>query len=107
MLRTIDTHKRVVVGGLTIGKPASNSLCVGVCGAEAKRFVYELNRLYVNDGVDFAESKFIAESLGMFYRTFDNAILVSYADTDMGRRYIGSELLPHYAEIANERVRCV
>lgn len=79
-----DTHERVVVGGLTIGKPASNSLCVGVCGAKAKRFVYELNRLYVNDGVDFAESKFIAESLGMFYRTFGNAILVSYADTDMG-----------------------
>lgn len=25
----------------------------------------------------------------------------------MGRRYIGSELLPHYVEIANERVRCV
>lgn len=79
-----DTQERTVVGGLTIGKPASNSLCVGVCGAEAKQFVYELNRLYVNDGVDFAESKFIAEALGMFYRTFGNSILVSYANTDMG-----------------------
>lgn len=79
-----DTQERVAVGGLTIGKPASNSLCVGVCGAEAKQFVYELNRLYVNDGVDFAESKFIAEALGMFYRTFGNAILVSYADTELG-----------------------
>lgn len=83
-----DTQERVAVGGLTIGKPASNSLCVEVCGAEAKQFVYELNRLYVNDGVDFAESKFIAEALGMFYRTFGNAILVSYADTDLG--HIGS-----------------
>lgn len=46
--------------------------------------MYELNRLYVNDGVDLVESKFIAEALGMFCLTFGNAILVSYADTDMG-----------------------
>ena len=79
-----DTVSRKVVGGLTIGKPASNSLCEGVCGVEAKKHVYELNRLYVEDGVDFQESKFIAESVELFHRTFGNAILVSYADTDLG-----------------------
>ena len=79
-----DRETRNIVGALTIGKPASNSQCVGVCGAEAKKYVYELNRLYVEDGVDFPESKFISASISLFQRTFGNAILVSYADTDMG-----------------------
>ena len=38
-------------GILTIGKPASNSLCEGICGKEYKQYVYELNRLCVNDGL--------------------------------------------------------
>ena len=38
-------------GILTIGKPASNSLCEGVCGKEYKQYVYELNRLCVNEGL--------------------------------------------------------
>lgn len=29
----------------TFGKPASNSLCIGVCGEKYKSNVYELNRL--------------------------------------------------------------
>ena len=38
-------------GILTIGKPASNSLCEGVCGADYKQYVYELNRLCVHEGL--------------------------------------------------------
>ena len=30
---------------LTIGKPASHSLCIGICGEEYSKQVYELNRL--------------------------------------------------------------
>ena len=42
----------VIEGVLTIGKPASNSLCKGVCGIEYSNKVYELNRLVVNDGLE-------------------------------------------------------
>ena len=44
--------KDELVGILTIGKPASNPLCVGVCGKENSKYVYELNRLCVNDGLE-------------------------------------------------------
>lgn len=32
----------------TFGKPASNSLCIGVCGKEYSEKVFELNRLCVD-----------------------------------------------------------
>ena len=31
-----------ICGILTIGKPASNPLCIGVCGKENSKYVYEL-----------------------------------------------------------------
>lgn len=40
-----------IVGVMTIGKPASNSLCIGVCGKENSIYVYELNRLCVNENL--------------------------------------------------------
>ena len=40
-----------MVGVLTIGKPASNSLCNGVCGPENAHKVYELNRLITEDNL--------------------------------------------------------
>ena len=65
-------------GVLTIGKPASNSLCVGVCGLKNSKYVYELNRLCVNDGlIKNSLSYFVSQSLKML----NNIILVSYADT--------------------------
>ena len=69
-------------GILTIGKPASNSLCEGVCGANYKDRVYELNRLVVNDGLP-------KNSLSMFVGTVlrmlknEDIIIVSYADEAM------------------------
>lgn len=66
-------------GILTIGKPASNSLCEGVCGKEYKQYVYELNRLCVNDGLPKNTlSKFVSRVL----RDLSNEkiILISYAD---------------------------
>ena len=41
----------ILIGILTIGKPASNQLCIGVCGIENSKYVYELNRLCINDGI--------------------------------------------------------
>ena len=41
----------ILNGVCTFGKPASNSLCVGVCGKNNSRNVYELNRLITNDNL--------------------------------------------------------
>lgn len=72
-------HELVAV--LTIGKPASNNLCVGVCGAAYSDRVYELNRLCRIDGLQLPLSSFVGACLRSA-RT-DHIILVSYSDTDM------------------------
>ena len=72
-------------GGLkavcTFGKPASPNLCSGICGAEYKSNVYELNRLCRVD--DYVEplSKFVAWCLRKL-KSLD-WIIVSYSDTAM------------------------
>tara|TARA_Y100001937_G_scaffold123526_1_gene186542 strand:+ start:677 stop:1309 length:633 start_codon:yes stop_codon:yes gene_type:complete len=72
--------EKELVGVMTIGKPASNYLCVGVCGQENSKYVYELNRLCVNDGLEKnVLSYFVSASIKML----NNLILVSYADTKM------------------------
>jgi hypothetical protein len=69
-------------GVLTIGKPASNSLCVGICGDAYSKFVYELNRLVIDDGMpENTLSWFVGWVLKYLKR--DKLILVSYADTSM------------------------
>lgn len=67
----------LLVAVCTFGKPASNSLCVGVCGSEYKDYVYELNRLV--SITDKPLSKFVGGCL----RELGNKIIVSYADTGM------------------------
>ena len=65
-------------GILTIGKPASNPLCVGVCGKENSKYVYELNRLCVVDNLPKNTlSFFVSQSL----KKLPKMIIVSYADT--------------------------
>ena len=72
----------ILLGVLTIGKPASNSLCIGVCGAEYSKYVYELNRLIIEDNLhENVLSYFVSKSLKLIK---ENLILVSYADTLMG-----------------------
>ena len=66
-------------GILTIGKPASNSLCEGVCGKEYKQYVYELNRLCVNEGLPKNTlSQFVSKVLKEL--STEKIILISYAD---------------------------
>ena len=68
----------VLQGILTIGKPPSPSLCVGVCGEHNSKFVYELNRLCVSDDLKKnVLSYFVSQCL----KKLNNIILVSYADT--------------------------
>lgn len=62
---------------LTIGKPASNAPCIGVCGEEFKGYVYELNRICAKPHLAIPLSQFVGEVL----RQLPNLILISYADT--------------------------
>jgi len=65
----------------TFGKPASNSLCVGVCGEEHSSNVYELNRLCVDGDIKIQLSRFLSYCLKELKKY--NLIIVSYADKQM------------------------
>lgn len=72
-------------GVLTIGKPASNALCEGVCGVNYKSHVFELNRLVVNEGLPKNTlSKFLSSCLRKLKK--ENLIIVSYADDGVGHK---------------------
>ena len=65
----------------TFGKPASHSLCVGVCGKEWSAHVFELNRLCVDGEIEIQLSEFVSWCLKQLKK--DNLIIVSYADKQM------------------------
>jgi len=65
----------------TFGKPASNSLCIGVCGKEYSEKVFELNRLCVDGNIKIQLSKFVSWCLNELKSK--ELIIVSYADTQM------------------------
>jgi hypothetical protein len=74
-------NQDILKGVLTIGKPASPSLCDGVCGKEFSKYVYELNRLCVEDNLEKNTlSFFVASSLKLIK---EDLIIVSYADSQM------------------------
>jgi hypothetical protein len=71
-------NKNILNGVLTIGKPASHSLCIGICGIENEEYVYELNRLVINDNLEKnIASFFISSSI----KYLPKMIIVSYADS--------------------------
>ena len=72
-----------MVGVLTIGKPASNSLCRGVCGLEYAHKVYELNRLITEDGLPKNTLSFFVGGVLKKLKN-ENLVIVSYADTGAG-----------------------
>lgn len=67
----------------TFGKPASHSLCIGVCGRKWAKNVYELNRLCRLDEKrdKFQLSEFVSYCLRKLKPK--NLIIISYADTAM------------------------
>ena len=65
----------------TFGKPASPSLCIGVCGKEYSNEVYELNRLCRVDDWKEPLSQFVSACLRKLKSM--NWIIVSYSDTAM------------------------
>lgn len=72
-----------LIGVLTIGKPASNALCEGICGKEHKSKVWELNRLITIDNLPKNTlSYFVGGCLKLLKH--EDIILVSYADSGAG-----------------------
>lgn len=66
---------------ITYGKPASNSLCEGICGKEYSDRVWELNRMCRKEELNIPLSYFVSKTLKMLSQ-FD-IIVVSYSDTEM------------------------
>lgn len=71
-----------MVGVLTIGKPASHSLCIGVCGKDNASKVFELNRLIVDEGLPKNTLSFFVSKVLRDLRSED-LVIVSYADSGM------------------------
>lgn len=65
----------------TFGKPASPSLCTGICVKENEKHVYELNRLCRVDELEKPLSRFVAWCLRKL-KKYD-WIIVSYSDMAM------------------------
>jgi len=68
-------------GVLTVGRPCSQTVCEGVCGADRAADVYELNRLWLHESLPCnSESEFIGWCLRQLRMEHRHMILVSYAD---------------------------
>ena len=66
---------------ITYGKPASPSVCVGICGKKYSGKVYELNRMCRSEEYRKPLSHFVSVTLRMLKPL--NWIVVSYSDTAM------------------------
>lgn len=74
-----------LLGVIIYGKPASYTLCIGVCGPDESSNVIELTRLWIRDDTLFnSESFFIGATLRMLPIQYD--IVVSYAEIGAGHR---------------------
>lgn len=77
-----DTHTPDhLMAVCTFGKPASPTLCIGVCGQINSSHVYELNRLCRRDEWREPLSKFVSACLRQLKPL--NWIIISYSDTAM------------------------
>lgn len=71
----------VLKGVIVLGKPASFTLCNGICGPDESKNVLEFNRLWVCDSMPRnTESWFVAQAL----RLSGFQIIVSFADIEQG-----------------------
>ena len=70
-----------LVGVVTYGMPASNSLCEGICGVENKHLVIELNRLCLLNNLKNEASFLVGNSIKLLPKPM---VIVSYADSAQG-----------------------
>jgi len=68
----------VMVGIVCYGSPPSQSLCKGICGAEYKDKILELNRLCLKNNLKNESSYLVSQSLKLLPKP---KVIVSYADT--------------------------
>ena len=73
--------ENLLVGVVTYGIPASNSLCEGICGKKYKEYVIELNRLCLLNNVKNQSSFLVGNSIKMLPKP---KVIVSYADIGQG-----------------------
>lgn len=67
-----------LVGVVIYGIPANRCLCEALCGYDERNNIYELTRLYVDDGLPKnLESYFVGNTI----KLLDREIIVSYSDT--------------------------
>ena len=78
------TRNDELLGIVTYGKPASRTLCTGVCGDEWSEKVIELNRLCLLNNRQNEASRLVGGSLRLLPKP---TIVVSYADT--GQDHLG------------------
>ena len=71
-----------LIGVCTFGKPASASLCKGVCGEEHSHRVYELNRLWTKDDLPRNTLSWFLSRVLKKLKPLD-WIIVSYSDEGM------------------------
>jgi hypothetical protein len=74
-----------LVGVITYGSPASNTLTKGICGEEYQKQVIELNRLCLVNNEKGEASRLISGSLRMLPKP---KIVVSYADSSQEHKGI-------------------
>jgi hypothetical protein len=67
---------------ISIGKPASATLCTGIAGPDNSQYVYELNRMVRLDDWQEPMSQFLGYIL-RYNKKHNPMIIVSYADTGM------------------------
>ena len=72
-----------MVGCCTFGKPASYTLCNGVCGEEYSKIVYELNRLVLKYNKPNEASFFIAKCYKLLPKPM---IIVSFSDYEQNHQ---------------------
>lgn len=71
----------VLKGVCTFGMPPSSTLATSICGEDLKKYVLELNRLVVNEGLPKNTlSFFVSKSIN---KLPNNKIIVSFADANM------------------------
>jgi hypothetical protein len=86
----------------SFGKPASASLCFGICGDNHSSSVYELNRLCRVDDLSYPISKFVSGCIKLLQK--ENWIIVSYADSGMNHNgYIYQATNFIYTGLTKER----
>ena len=74
-----DKKTNRIVGVVIYGSPVNHCLCESLCGFDERYNIYELTRLYVDDGLPRNLESYL---IGNTLKLLDKEIIVSYSDTE-------------------------